>query len=551
MSRPVTRLGSTCAFAVGLWISCAPPTHASDLLMSHAAETVAALTDTNSAYSCKAPSNNYQTSYIPTFPTNPQPPSYNLNASQPKVIYLGGPKYPAAICNDSSPAVYLLRPAPNNGHMNRWIIHLQEGLSCYNQGTDNVTGLPTPKSNCGTRSKSFLSTKDTFLGFWPPANQVASLPIQTNIAKYLGYSPAYFNSFSPPMSYAPAATSSLIGISSPDSINNPDFWDANMVFVPYCSSDTWSGNRSAAVAPLIQKNVNVNFNAADPTFNTWSFQGKPILKAVITDLWNNQGMSSSGGNQLVELLFTGSSSGGLGVFKNINDVVNLVGSLSSSVRLLAMADGGFGNALYPDYDPNQPSPFLSTTMPRYAVMDAQVHSGPANSVWQATGDASCEQDSAVTNKPMCMDPSSVAPESTVLPRQYIQLPIFISQNMQDSSELLSLGLNFTGGLANKPSNPAFPYIQRFIDHSIGALIPFMYSNNTYSASFVANGGAYNNISAGFENVEGDHMLTNDKIFTTLKTWKTSPADASAPSSSYSTLLRNFFINPCSQVLVHQ
>src|SRR6202012_871333 len=106
---------------------------------------------------------------------------------------------------------------------------------------------------------------------------------------------------------------------------NPDFYDATQVQALYCSSDDWSGAKVARG----------KFNPNDDT--TWNFQGHAILAAVLDDLKETRGL-----NDATEILFSGQSAGGIGVFVTVNDVIKLV---PRQARFLATSDAGFINRL--------------------------------------------------------------------------------------------------------------------------------------------------------------------------------------------------------------
>lgn len=102
---------------------------------------------------------------------------------------LSSTKYPLAVCNDGSPATYLLRPGVGSG-AKRWVIYLQGGGSC------------ATADDCEKRYQQ---------------------------------TPVY-------MSGATSTVGALPGIKSTDAGTNPDFWDATYVELQYCSSDLWSGD---------------------------------------------------------------------------------------------------------------------------------------------------------------------------------------------------------------------------------------------------------------------------------------------------------------------
>lgn len=90
-------------------------------------------------------------------------------------------------CNDGSPAGYYLKESKGS---RRWLLFLEGGWYCFN------------RENCDSRystMRRLMSSKD-----WPH-------------------------------------TRTGTGILSSQPEENPHWWNANMVFIPYCSSDVWSG----------------------------------------------------------------------------------------------------------------------------------------------------------------------------------------------------------------------------------------------------------------------------------------------------------------------
>jgi len=78
------------------------------------------------------------------------------------------------------------------------------------------------------------------------------------------------------------------------------FWDFNVVFGYYCSSDYWSGTI---------------FNSS---VGGWSFLGSNHVPAMISDLTNPAIIPYPNLANATELLFGGSSAGGEGAFQNAN-----------------------------------------------------------------------------------------------------------------------------------------------------------------------------------------------------------------------------------------
>jgi hypothetical protein len=106
------------------------------------------------------------------------------------------------------------------------------------------------------------------------------------------------------------------GILSADPLENPHFADANHVFVPYCSSDSWSGTAT-------KKNQDGH-----------TFMGSHIVREVIRELSDFQ--------QLLfgeELFLAGSSAGGTGVLVNVDFVADMVAKYD--VRVRGIVDSGW------------------------------------------------------------------------------------------------------------------------------------------------------------------------------------------------------------------
>lgn len=279
----------------------------------------------------------------------------NGNAAQ--IVFLDPKVYPQALCNDGTPAAYVLRPGVGAA-AKRWVLLLQGGDNCYDQPT------------CSSRA--------------------AGAPNMVSSAPYVG---------------ASASTVPMDGIQSADPAVNPDFYDATQVQALYCSSDYWSGTRAATGA----------FNP--DTVGTWNFQGRAILSAVVADLEKNHGLSTAS-----ELLLTGQSAGGVGVFAMVNDVVKL---LPSQVRFVASTDAGFGSPAQ-DYDPN------STTAPYTATgsQKEQLDLAEGATLWAGHGDSACASAAAANAQASCYEGSTLlAPGGT------ITLPMLVVEAQQDSVQL--------------------------------------------------------------------------------------------------------------------
>lgn len=154
-----------------------------------------------------------------------------------------------AVCNDGSPAGYYIRRGVGAGST-VWNIHLQGGGMCYDL------------ASCGQRAESLSSLMSASEG---PELRESN------------------------------------GIQSISSKDNPDFYNANHVYVHYCSSDLWSGQREASAET-----------------GGRHFQGLNIFRAVIQDLMDGSITAAPNLAEAKFVLFSGSSAGGAGVLVHLD-----------------------------------------------------------------------------------------------------------------------------------------------------------------------------------------------------------------------------------------
>lgn len=107
------------------------------------------------------------------------------------------------------------------------------------------------------------------------------------------------------------------GILSSSAEENPFWWNANHVFIPYCSSDIWSGDSPASSAGDL------------------SFLGSRIVEQVITELLP-RGLSDA-----KLLLLAGSSAGAAGVMINLDRIAQLLANSGSKADVRGLADSGW------------------------------------------------------------------------------------------------------------------------------------------------------------------------------------------------------------------
>ncbi|XP_030067933.1 palmitoleoyl-protein carboxylesterase notum2-like [Microcaecilia unicolor] len=166
-------------------------------------------------------------------------------------------------CNDGTTAGYYLREAKGNKF---WIIFLEGGWCCYNRET------------CDARYKNIRRLMSS--SEWPQTKRGT-------------------------------------GILSAHLDENPHWWNANTVFVPYCSSDVWSGTQPKGR-------------------HEYAFMGSLIIREVIKDL------VPKGIKQAKVVMLAGTSAGGTGVLLNIDRVAALLEELEAeAVQVRGLVDSGW------------------------------------------------------------------------------------------------------------------------------------------------------------------------------------------------------------------
>ena len=284
----------------------------------------------------------------------------------PQLVVLNTKKYPNAVCNDGSAAAYVLRPGVGAAST-RWIVSLQGGGECYDQST------------C--------------------SNRAATMPALVSTSSYQA---------------DPSSAFGQAGLLSSSLSANPDFYDATMVQVLYCSSDDWSGAKLSS-SP---------YDAADPA--TWNFEGHAIVKDVLADLDASHGLSSA-----TEILFTGQSAGGLGVFDNVNTIAPLI---PSNVRFTAYSDAAFGNVI-DNFSP-------TGAPPNYVDMSSTPNQiakrVPGIALWNGTGDAAC---AAAAGNDTTAQVGCYSGQQLLAPGGGITLPMLVSVSEKDTNQLGTDGVS--------------------------------------------------------------------------------------------------------------
>ena len=324
--------------------------------------------------------NSVQTAYATSACT--VPPISGLQHTEPqntnKTVFhlLPTSLYPQALCNDGSPGGYIFRPGVGAG-TSRWVIMLQEGGHCNDA------------HSCAARRAYDLANDG------PRLTGTGYLQAHPHDAKLPG------------------------GLTAPGANFNPDFYDANVAEIQYCSSDIYSG----AVTGTPPFNGN--------TIASWTFQGRAIVLATIADLIEKQNLASAS-----QILMYGSSAGAVGVISDTSDIIPL---LPVTSRNVFVADGGYTVDI-PKFDPKAPSPYLSKQRPTPG--EGLFLKGRA--LWGGRGDLLCNAHAHTKlQRALCMN------TSTLLQSPAWPTPPLIVQAQRDNVQLSLDGI--PGGRAVTPA----------------------------------------------------------------------------------------------------
>jgi hypothetical protein len=291
-------------------------------------------------------------------------PGYVVPTTPPQTLYVSLAASPHAACNDGTPAVFLFRPG-FGAAASRWVIYLDGGGECHDQDSCLARQLEDPE-------------------------YISSAPYLTG-GKTL---------------------TPLAGILSPDPAQNPDFYDANLVQLDYCSSDDWMGEQTGNTA-LKPSQIRASDNVSN-----WYFDGHGIVQGVIALLQQSYGL-----NNATDVLLAGGSAGAEGVFMNANFVSGL---LPLQTRFAALPDSGYSLSAYPDYDPATGGDAPLPTNEQAGEMKGQ-------SLWASIGDFDCASASNGAgngyNNLACDYPDVLSQNATY------QIPLFIRSSYQDETIL--------------------------------------------------------------------------------------------------------------------
>lgn len=302
-------------------------------------------------------------------------------------------RYPEAVCNDGTPAVFYYGAATRTQDRDNWIIFLQGGGACTS-GQKCAERWCSIDSNYGLDKMSSSLTKPQIRG---------------------------------------------AGFLSPASQNRFGTWNRVLIF--YCSSDTWAGTSDRTLEAAL--------NGGDTRQYQIHFKGSRIVDAVL-DTLRNAGRTrrravrhASGGgaagaaaqpwpdlDDAVAVLFAGSSGGGAGVRANLDRVGTKLRGTNPDVDFRGLIDAIYGTlaenldfskTTYCASDPLNGCAYDTFTQGVLQAVDVELR--------EARGDASCPEWHA-QNGPgtewRCGDGEHLI-------HHHLSTPFFVHMDMQDTN----------------------------------------------------------------------------------------------------------------------
>ncbi|KAM9314957.1 carboxylesterase notum2 [Pholidichthys leucotaenia] len=184
-------------------------------------------------------------------------------------------------CNDGTAAGFYLKEFRGS---RRWLLFLEGGWCCYSKDTCDARyqNIPRLMSSSG----------------WPQ-------------------------------------TKTGTGILSSQAEENPHWHNANIVFIPYCSSDVWSGTGPAPTPPPRPRQGREKERDRNTNATEYTFMGSLIIREVIKDL------IPKGIKQAKVVMLSGTSAGGTGVLLNIERVASQLQELGAETQVRGLVDSGW------------------------------------------------------------------------------------------------------------------------------------------------------------------------------------------------------------------
>jgi len=201
-----------------------------------------------------------------------------------------------------------------------------------------------------------------------------------------------------------------MGILSTSEMDNPFLHKSNMVFIPYCSSDLWSGTA---------KNVDLIEN------KKLNFMGSKILQHTIRVLARKFNLL-----QANQVFVAGSSAGGLGVLLNVDRIQRYLKSEQSGAIVKGIADSAW-------YLPPERTDEKDCSSSGRCSMVEMIKKGL--NLWRSRVNEACETDQKQLIGRDGVWKCFLSPVASL----YNEVPSFIIQSIFDTFQLHTDGINFS------------------------------------------------------------------------------------------------------------
>lgn len=205
----------------------------------------------------------------------------------------------AAVCNDFTRAGFFLR----RGSVKKWVIYLESGGFCASSDTCNRR-----YTNSSLRGADLLTEVDLgqiWLSNCREGPQNGTFDVRLD-SKCNGVMSPIMTSL---LRYAPDRSNFTItgkDFFASSDIENPMFSEYNHVLIPYCSSDLWLGDDKRNMSPSFR------FDPNESDSIQFTFRGSVIFQGTVADLLSQHKLGEA-----EEIVFIGSSAGGIGVMNHI------------------------------------------------------------------------------------------------------------------------------------------------------------------------------------------------------------------------------------------
>lgn len=284
-------------------------------------------------------------------------------ASLQKVVIPSGAD--AAVCNDGTPYAFFLGMGSAS---DKWVFFQQGGSYCWS------------KASCDER-RSHDSTQMSSKGL-------------------------------------PNTLSITSGIISDDTNDNPYYATWNKVFLPYCTSDAFSGTVAQA-----------------SWSSSLSFLGSRVIPSVVSNLKQSHGMVDGASTTVI---YAGASAGAVGLYPNLD-------LLSATLLPLSRVVGVIDSGWFLDSEPIKASTCGST--PLDCTVKENLVSGVA--AWSPSVDADCAAAKPTADRWQCLMGHYLEP--------YLTTPLFVFEWQFDLAQL------YHDGVTSNPSTT--PQALAYAQHS--------------------------------------------------------------------------------------